>query len=167
MLQYHLDSPVKAEQAWSELVNRGIIKPPKPGSRGYDNPASIAELTRSVAAFMIRTRNQCRSTVPGVVTLYYAAPVLSDLITYVSNTYRYLKSCNIDVEEPVVITLHPDSLVDTPRKIKVRCIGANCKQLNLDKEFVLSEPLRECTYSYHGCSECSYLKICSRYFEPT
>lgn len=165
MLQYHLDAPPNAERAWARLVKRGIVKPPRRGAREYDNPASIAELTRAVAAFTLNTSRSIQdlsSVVPGVVTLCYATPVLNDLLTYVNNTYAYLRSCGVEVEEPVAIVLHPDTVADVPRSITVSCVGKGCGKLGLASKAEIPQPLGGCAYSYLACRDCPYRRICSR-----
>ncbi len=161
MLQYHLDEPNEAEKAWRRLVAANIVRPPKPGRRGdYDNPASIAELTRAIVGFHLA--HPTYKIVPGVATMCYIAPLLRNVIKYVDNTYRYLRKYDIPVEEPAIIVVYPDNLSDKPSRVTLRCHGDSCHRLKLSDEKNFEVSYHGCP-NYHGCSECIYRELCTKY----
>lgn len=166
MLQYHLDEPNGAEKAWQRLVAARIVRPPKPGRRGdYDNPASIAELTRAVVGFHL-IRPNYKSIIPGVATMCYATPFIQDIFQYVTNTYRYLKYYGLPVEKPAVIVVYPDNFSGIPSRVAIRCIGEGCHRLRLDPaktiSFSFEALLRDCP-NYHSCNECKYQRLCAKH----
>ncbi len=154
MLKYHLAAPPKALAAWKSLEKAGQVKP------SYDNPASIAELTRLTTAAY--TMIKPREMIIGMVTLSYAKPLLQDIISYVADTVDYLKTCNLPITSYAVIVLKPEELTDEmlPRKLYIKCYGTGCDKLSIPDEGIhLDYDWNTCPQAI-GCKYCSYHRLC-------
>ena len=166
MLQYHLDEPIGAEEAWEKLVEKGVVRPPGTRSRrgGYDNPASIAELARTVAGFHTKYRHvyRYREIVVGIATMCYAAPFLDDIKKFLENTAIYLRRARLPVKpETALIVVYPDTLQGVPGKARAKCIGGACRDLGIVGDESI-DPFTGCP-EYRGCNKCQYREICVKY----
>ena len=163
MLQYHLDEPGKALEAWNRLERLGVVKP------GYDNPASIPELTRLVVgAYLkavkgeLRCAGSCKLVI-GLVTLSYVARLVKEVTRFVANTYEYLKSCNLPVAGYATVILCPRLGNDLkPEMVEVACLGPSCKDLGLESAATVRLAWRSCPKGLRvlGCGECRYRRYC-------
>jgi len=165
MLQYHLDEPKRANDAWKKLVKHGIIKPPSclehKRAGGYDKPSSIAELTRSVLGFL--TTYRYSKVIVGAISMCFINPLLSDVLEFVDNTRNYLKRCGVSVLGSCVIVIYPSDFNDIPKEVTLQCYGDGCEHLRLRKTtYSMNDLLLMCP-EYHGCNECVYRNICMKY----
>ena len=163
-LQYHLDEPSKANEAWSKLVQQGIINPYSRNGRRYDNPASIAELVRSVLGFMAMHSSRYRKLVVGAVTLCNVNPLRESVLEFLRRTRTFLERCGVSIAGHCLLIVTPDSFSGIPKSLKLSCYGDGCKLLDavIDREYPMNKLLSGCP-EYRGCNECAYTGICSLY----
>jgi len=164
MLQYHLDEPGDALRAWERLVSLGVVRPP-PGCgtmRGYDNPASIAELVREAAGAVVLELAEPREVLVGAVLLCTVNGLLQRVEGFVANTARYLSRLGIGDGRYAVLVIGPDNF-DEPRSYWASCSGPACPELADEWPQKLSreEGYGGC-YNYLGCSNCAYRRRCMR-----
>jgi len=152
MLEYHLAEPGRALQAWKRLETRGLVKP------GYDNPASIAELTRAAVAAYQKFKPQ--TLIVGIATVSYAKPLLQTLKELAASTARYLQNCSIPVAGHAVIVFEPTGLnEDTiPVEATLYCHGDACNIIAA-KKHTINLHWTHCPQPL-GCSTCNHRRKC-------
>jgi hypothetical protein len=160
MLQYHLDEPTQAEKAWETLYRQRKV------STEYDNPASIAELTRSLAAAHIARSTLCPdcNLIAGFITVSYTQPnLLKGVEQYLANTAGYLAKCGIPIKGYAITIISPCSLDEKgiPTKITLNCLGNSCNILGLAKPKHIDLAWKQCNRNLVlGCNQCKYSKYC-------
>jgi len=169
MLKYHLDEPREATSAWKELIQKGIVKLSSNRTKGYDNPASIAELVKSVLGFTYRYGSRYKSIIISAIMLCAVKPILHDVIMFVENTYRYLRdNCGIDAVGYCLLIVSPEEINEDLAKVSLACYGNACYYLDpvLSRTYEMSYLLADCPHCL-SCSACKYRTICAEYCYST
>jgi len=162
MLQYHLDEPSRAVEAWKKLIEKKVVNyRPRSRSRGYDNPASVAELVRACIGFTYKYGESYDSIVIGAITYCAANPLISDMLEYVRNSSQYLANCGLSIEGYCILVVSIESFSADHPSLTLVCYGNACHYLAplLGTKYSLDELLGLYT-CYRGCSTCPYRRVC-------
>ena len=168
LIVYHLAEPGAARNAWDRLERLGVVKRPScrgPSGRDYDNPASIAELTRSIIGFCVKNPAVCEeaeTVIAAALTVCYARPYAAIMLDAVRSTASYLEKCLGRRVEPLVAIVEPSPSVYTSGvldEVSVSCIGEGCRLMGAVGP--LKDPLGECREQCETCTGCRYASICS------